>query len=101
MRALGVPSPERRDEVAIPHLEERDRGAVGALDHRATKRPARQHRVPVRVARVVLATKPSTGVDPRTGAEVASTSRELVTDVDLPMRADYDAFIRRFVVEQG
>jgi len=46
------------------------------------------------------ATKPSVGTDPRTGAAVESTVRELVTDLELPMRADYDAFIRRFVVEQ-
>lgn len=44
--------------------------------------------------------EPTRGTDPRTGAEVASTVRRLVTDRDLPMRADYDAFIRRFVLEQ-
>lgn len=37
------------------------------------------------------------GEDPRTGAEVRSSTRVLVTDLELPMRTDYDAFIRRFV----
>lgn len=39
----------------------------------------------------------ATGSDPRTGLPVRSISRRLVTDLELPMRADYDAFIRRLV----
>jgi len=39
----------------------------------------------------------TTGVDPRTGEPVRSTARELVTDSELPMRAEYEAFIRRLL----
>ena len=40
------------------------------------------------------------GNDPRTGAEVKSLRRRIALQWDLPLKTDYDAFIRRIVEEQ-
>ena len=45
-------------------------------------------------------TVPGVGVDPRTGAEVTTTKRELVVRDDLPMKDEYADFVRDLVVGQ-
>ena len=40
------------------------------------------------------------GTDPRTGAEVKSTRRRISLQWELPMKTDYDAFIRNIVETQ-
>lgn len=42
----------------------------------------------------------SPGLDPRTNTPVTITRRKLYTDLDLPMKDDYDAFVRGFVERQ-
>ncbi len=41
-----------------------------------------------------------TGIDPRSGATSLSTRRQLAVSLELPMKDDYDAFVRRIVERQ-
>jgi tRNA(His) 5'-end guanylyltransferase len=43
----------------------------------------------------------TTGVDPRDGSAVTLTRRVVVTDLELPMKDAYDAFVRAIVTAQG
>lgn len=43
---------------------------------------------------------PFTGTDPRTGAEVVSTKRRAVVNLELPMKAEFDALVRDIVTRQ-
>jgi tRNA(His) guanylyltransferase len=40
------------------------------------------------------------GIDPRTGAATASTRRRMVVSYELPMKNEYDAFVRKIVERQ-
>lgn len=43
---------------------------------------------------------PSEGVNPRTGEPVTTTRRQLKVDHELPMKDDYDAFVRALLARQ-